>query len=409
MRPFECLKFRSRLRLLCACLLTVLVATSALPGSADLKQELEKLRQQQQQIQDDKKAKAAEINVATAEADELGSALEVLNASVNAQAAKVSDAEQRLAAAKARHDSAVEAVLAQTAVITDLEADLEDSAINSFVNQDRAHSVLLEEANPNKAVRMQSLAEAVTESGISVADQLLDAKEDLQIEQAEAADAADEAARIQTQLTAELAELETQKEQQQSLVDEAEQRLESELAEAAALAELDQELSNQIVAKNTELARQQAAAAARRRSNPAPSSGATGFPSAADIVSVRGFWVHRDIAPNLDDMLAAAEADGIHLGGGGYRDSQNQVRLRKAHCGASDYAVYQMPASQCSPPTARPGQSMHEQGKAIDFTFNGSIIASSDNAGYQWLAAHANRYGLYNLPSERWHWSTNGK
>ena len=42
--------------------------------------------------------------------------------------------------------------------------------------------------------------------------------------------------------------------------------------------------------------------------------------------------------------------------------------VRRANCGSSNYAIYQMPASACSPPTARPGTSMHEQGLAIDFT-----------------------------------------
>ncbi|MGH9112319.1 MAG: hypothetical protein ACRDZN_08480 [Acidimicrobiales bacterium] len=27
---------------------------------------------------------------------------------------------------------------------------------------------------------------------------------------------------------------------------------------------------------------------------------------------------------------------------------------------------------------------------------------------YRWLAGRAASYGLYNLPSEAWHWSTNG-
>jgi len=52
---------------------------------------------------------------------------------------------------------------------------------------------------------------------------------------------------------------------------------------------------------------------------------------------------------------------------------------------------------------------MHEQGRAIDFTFNGRIINRRSGAAWNWLAANAERYGLYNLPSEPWHWSTNGR
>jgi len=404
MRLFECLKSRSRLRLVGACLALLVIATSTQPSSADLKQELEKLREQQQQVQEQKKQKAAEVDATTAEAGDLNEALEVLNASVNEQAAKVADATQQLKAAEARHDAAVEAVLSQSSLIADLEGRLQETAINSFVTRDDARSPIFEGVDPNKAVRMQSLTEAVTESGVSVADQLRTAKEDLQIEQAEAGAAQQEAADLKTQLDAELAELQARQDEHQDMLDAAEARLERELAEAAALSELDKTLSDKIVATNAELARQ---AAARKR-NPAPSRGTVGFPSAADIVQVRTFWVHKSIATNLEQMLAAAEADGIRFGGGGYRNSQNQIALRKAHCGSSQYAIYQMPASQCRPPTARPGQSMHEQGLAIDFTYNGGIIGSRSSAGYQWLAAHAQKYGFYNLPSEPWHWSVNG-
>ena len=51
---------------------------------------------------------------------------------------------------------------------------------------------------------------------------------------------------------------------------------------------------------------------------------------------------------------------------------------------------------------------MHEQGLAIDFTYNGSIISSRSSPGYQWLSRRAAGFGFYNLPSEPWHWSVNG-
>jgi hypothetical protein len=46
---------------------------------------------------------------------------------------------------------------------------------------------------------------------------------------------------------------------------------------------------------------------------------------------------------------------------------------------------------------------MHEQGLAIDFD-----NCSYGSTVYNWLSAHAASYGLYNLPGESWHWSTNG-
>ena len=68
-----------------------------------------------------------------------------------------------------------------------------------------------------------------------------------------------------------------------------------------------------------------------------------------------------------------------------------------------------MPASQCTPPTAIPGTSAHEQGLAIDFTCNGGGTVRRGDPCWNWLAVHAGDYGLINLPSEAWHWSTDGR
>ncbi|MCA9349933.1 M15 family metallopeptidase, partial [Candidatus Saccharibacteria bacterium] len=127
--------------------------------------------------------------------------------------------------------------------------------------------------------------------------------------------------------------------------------------------------------------------------------------SQAGIVNVGGINVAQSIAGNLAKMLDAAKADGVNLSGGGYRSNATQVQLRISHCGSSNYAIYQMPSSQCSPPTARPGKSNHEKGLAIDF----NNCSSRSTACYRWLNANANQYGFYNLPSESWHWSVNGK
>ncbi|HUR78998.1 MAG TPA: D-alanyl-D-alanine carboxypeptidase family protein [Acidimicrobiales bacterium] len=126
------------------------------------------------------------------------------------------------------------------------------------------------------------------------------------------------------------------------------------------------------------------------------------------LTTVRGITVATSIADNLERMLSAADGDGMRFGGSGYRSSSGQVAARRRNCGSSDYDVYEKPSSRCHPPTAKPGQSMHEQGLAIDFTYNGSIINSRSNPGFQWLRANAARFGFYNLPSEAWHWSING-
>jgi len=412
MRIFPSLGRRRRFgqRLTIAVLVAFLLAVSSFPSGADLSSDLRELKEEQERIRRQKEEQATEVDTATAEAEELSAALEALNGEVNEQATKVDAAEQRLAAAEARQDAAVEAVLIKMAEIEDLQDRLGERAISSFVNPNNGRSPMLEEVDPNRAVRMQSLVESITDDGISVVDELRAAREDLQLEQAEAEDAAEEADGIRAQLAADLAELERRQSEQADLVASAEERLERELAEAWALSEEDEKLSAQIVEKNKEL---QAQLALQRRRSPASSSGGGGarptFPSSSDIVNVSGIWVHRSIADNLQRMLDAAAADGIALSGGGYRDSASQIRLRRAHCGTSDYAVYRMPSSQCRPPTARPGASQHEQGKAIDFRYAGRTIPTRNNAGYRWLRNNAASYGFYNLPSEPWHWSVNGR
>ena len=134
-----------------------------------------------------------------------------------------------------------------------------------------------------------------------------------------------------------------------------------------------------------------------------PSLGSASCPNGGSIT------VASSIAGSLQSMLNAAASSGINLCGGGYRSSAQQIETRRANCGDSYYAIYQMPSSQCSPPTAPPGTSMHERGLAIDFTCNGGgAIGSRSSPCFQWLAGNASGYGFYNLPSEPWHWSSNG-
>ena len=130
------------------------------------------------------------------------------------------------------------------------------------------------------------------------------------------------------------------------------------------------------------------------------------------LVRVGGITVAAELGEPLEDLLEAARADGIVLGGFGYRSPESTARLRRAN-GCPD--VYDSPASSCRVPTARPGESMHEQGLAIDFTYQGQTLCyprrasrCSGNAAFDWLTANAHRYGLQVLDSEAWHWSTNG-
>jgi hypothetical protein len=135
-------------------------------------------------------------------------------------------------------------------------------------------------------------------------------------------------------------------------------------------------------------------------------SSSPGVPSGG-IVTVAGIRVDASLAQPLSRLLTAAADEGLQLAGSGYRTTEEQLALRRAHCGTSHYALYDMPPSACTPPTARPGDSLHERGLAIDFTCAGALVTSRDPC-FAFLATHAAAFGLFNLPAEPWHWSTTG-
>lgn len=123
-----------------------------------------------------------------------------------------------------------------------------------------------------------------------------------------------------------------------------------------------------------------------------------------ELVRVQGILVNITIADNVDAMLDAARADGLELTGWGWRSHERQIELRTANCADP----FETPSSQCSPPTATPGNSRHEFGLAIDFHVDGVAISRS-TPEFGWLSENAATFGLFNLPSEAWHWSDNGR
>ena len=229
--------------------------------------------------------------------------------------------------------------------------------------------------------------------------------------------------------------LESTRQAHVQVVAEVDQRLEAALGEAAALDAIDAQLAAQITRQQQQirdeaLARQAAAFAAAqqaaalmpttttpRSGRPAPNPTTTttvprfippSLTTIDDMDEVNGIYVNKLISAQFGRMMTAASAAGLSLGGGGVRDAAAQIATRRNNCGTSDFASGEMPASQCSPPTARPGTSMHEQGMAVDFTCSGSLIRDQASPCFVWLAANAASYGFYNLPSEPWHWSING-
>ena len=280
--------------------------------------------------------------------------------------------------------------------------------------------------DPGESARFVHLLELQTGSLSDSIDQLRGLEVEaaaLIIEQEKSALRAEDALR---EVESRAEELDAALEQQQVVVAAAELRLEAQLAEAAFLEERDLELATAI--------RDQQAAISNRIASVARSQGIE-IPEPVDLddIELISFYhpedeisidpetgeelpglvpldaepffqieVHTDIAEQTRRLYQTAFDQGIDLGGWGYRPIQRQVELRSIN-GCPD--VYTSSASSCRVPTARPGFSKHEQGRAIDFQWNGGGIGSRNSAAFQWLQANAPQYGFVNLPSEPWHWS----
>jgi predicted nucleic acid-binding Zn-ribbon protein len=353
---------------------------------------------------------AREIDVAAARLDQLGDALGVLERRIADLDTQLEAAEDRVARATAEAEAAEEEIAELEQRAVDLEAGLENQAIRSFRGDSVGGGPALLTDDPNRSIRMQALLAKATETDVDFAVLLEAVRDDLQVRREDAERSLAEAGAFQSEAEKQLAELRKEKDAQSRLAAAAEARVEHLLGEQAALARLEEDVANGLVVDiDDELLDRLASVAP-----PPPASGSsTPTPSQvsrSDIATTfNGLEVHVSILDDMNRLFADAAADGINLSGGGYRDPQRQIAVRRNNCGTSDYDIWQKPSSQCRPPTARPGRSMHEQGKAIDFTYNGRLIRSRSGPGWQWLKDNAWRYGLKNLPSEPWHWSTNGR
>ena len=118
------------------------------------------------------------------------------------------------------------------------------------------------------------------------------------------------------------------------------------------------------------------------------------------------FPVCKPLGMSLKLMIDTAWSSGYKISGYGFRSKEKQISLRTQNCGGAQN-VYNANA-KCNPDTALPGTSMHESGKAFDLKCDGATIKAKDNKCYVWLKSNASKYGLSNLLSEPWHWSTTG-
>ncbi len=383
--------------------LTALLVVS-LPVSADAAGKGSDPQARRRELQEKRAEQAAEVNVLKASDAELEQALDRLDANVRAQEAQAASARQAAVAASEAAASARQVQERTAARLGDLRGSMRQVAVAAYVRGPSQETMLpLDAASLSEIATRQYLVDVALGKSTDLADELRATGEDLETQTAATEEAAQRATARRKEVDGRLSEVKQALDLKQEVAESVEQRLERALAEADSLAVLDRQLA-------TEIAQRQAALAARIASTPRrarASRSASGPAGAVGTTSVRGITVATEIAEQLENLLSAAEADGFIMGGGGYRDSGGQIAVRRANCGTSNYDVYERPASSCAPPTARPGQSMHERGLAVDFTWNGALI-SSRNAAFQWLSRNAGRYGLSNLPREPWHWSTNG-
>ena len=391
---------------------------AALPAQSlsDLREEQERLEAEQEANAEVRAAVAAELGIEQATAEEIAAALQAIRDDLESK-------QRRLRLAEDAYGRAIDQVtLARQeqervdVEVDSLRDDLENLAVRAYVDPgDEDLVASLVSGDVMEASSRRVLLDATASVNFDVVDRFRAVREDAEQAEDLATDAvtlADERGDVAAAL---VTEVEAAEARQEEFLEAVENRIDRLLGEVASLDAIDAELAAEIAetesAISSELARIAAAEEAARRAaagGGGPPAGVT-FPTSGEIVNAGGIWVHQSIAANVSALLQAAAADGIVLAGGGYRSHQRQIELRRAHCGSSEYAIWQMPSYQCRPPTARPGRSNHERGLAIDFTYNGRGITSRSSPAYQWLAANAASYGLYNLPSEPWHWSVNGQ
>ena len=373
-------------RIASAVVVVGLVAGQAVPSSAADNPYTRRQRLEAQRAQ-----AAAQLNVLRASQAQIQKALDDLDRNVRSQQAAVASASQAADAAatafdQARRDQAQAA--AEVASLHDRAADL---ALDAYMGTSRAATFdMLRTGNLADISRRRAYMSMALGSTSDTLDQLRAAREDLLARRRAAQRAKDQTtarkAAVQSRLTA----LSQAQVQQLKFADQVENKIAVTTSQSDQLAQQSSQVAAQIAAQGTS------------------NSSVIRSSSTICLTTVRTITVACSIGGQLDKLLAAAAADGWTFTGHGYRSPDQQVSVREKNCGSSQYDVYQMPPNDCHPPTAYPGTSMHEQGLAIDFMANGSLISSHGDPAWQWLNANAASYGFYNLPSEAWHWSVNG-
>ena len=259
---------------------------------------------------------AAQLDGLQADAQEVGDALRALADNVQSKRAQFQDAQRAAATALAE----ARAARAEEQRLQDQIADLEDQvaqiAVEAYIRPPESNdAAVYETSDINDTTLRAALLGTQSNRQEDVIDQLRAAEDDLSAQRVAAEAAAQEARALRGQTRTQLLELRAAQNQQRELARQVDERINQAAGEAAALAERDEELSDQIA----EEAAQFASFIQGLNLGPVGPSYQSGPVSVADAGN--GIIVNVAIVDQVHNMIVAAANDGVTLTGGGYRDS----------------------------------------------------------------------------------------
>ena len=151
-----------------------------------------------------------------------------------------------------------------------------------------------------------------------------------------------------------------------------------------------------------------------------------GYMESDRLMSFDGCTLERDAAYTYALLMEAAANDDVNLVPiDCYRTYNQQKAAYNGRCPFTDTTIYEQDpitgdqyevgtktVRVCSgPPTARPGNSNHGWGRAVDFSDGGGELGCRDR-GFIWLQSNASLFGWVHPPwaqcgqatAEPWHW-----
>ena len=237
-----------------------IVGSAQRPSGGDPSSERERVRAQAANV-------ATQVDALQATDAQVEAALVALERNVAGQQALLAEAKRAAVEAEQAFADATAAVELKTAEIAGLRDQIREFAVDAFVHPPSDDALAaLDSDDPGEAAEKRALLEIQNASDADLLDQLRSAEEDLEVQRQLAEAASQRAEEKQAAAGDRLAELTEARDLQSAYAEQVEARLEHSLSEAAALAELDADLSAEIQAEQAraaELARRAAAAAPR--------------------------------------------------------------------------------------------------------------------------------------------------